>query len=153
MRATEDVHIKVEFAGFSTPALRRVLITNVGENNGVYVVPFWTAVITLDRGVPVGIRWDNTCSGCTSSCIDGACSVPYAQCVDHTSGISCDYKLYVAWDGTDVNGDYMLSAQSTMKNFRSFSARFAYDVGARTYGKVKDRIPNSLPDVPDIPFI
>ncbi len=150
--AKEDFYIKLEFAGKSTNAIRRVGITGVGEDFGVYIVPFWSAVITLDRGNVTAIRWDNTCSGCQYMCVDGACSVPYRHCVDHTNNISCDIKVYIAWEGSDVDNDYMLSGQQTMKNFRAFSARFAYDVAARTYGKVQDRIPSHIPVPPNVPF-
>jgi len=149
--STYNYLVKFEFQGLSTPPVR--LAQKIG--NTLYYVPYWTVVIKLEKGKVVGIRYDSSCQGCAYQCIDSACPVTYEACKNHEDDLDCTLKAYVAWEGTDKNGDYLLSAQRTIRNFRSFSASFAVDVAGQIYQKIKDNIPKppnfTPPTLPDIP--
>jgi hypothetical protein len=150
-----QVVLKVEFAGFTTPPVHRALVTV----NDDLIAPFWTAIIVVDRGVVTGLEWDNSCSGCSDVCIrsvDGAaaaCGITREKCKSGADNINCDVKVYVGWRGTDAKGNYLLSSQSALSNFRAFAAKIAYDSLAKTASQIAEGFPDSsqLPSIPDLP--
>ena len=87
-----SIRVHLEFANFATDARLRYIHIGV-DIIEVFVVPFWTVIIEVDKGKVTGLRWDNTCSGCKYSCIEGACSVPYEHCRDNTNGVNCDLQV------------------------------------------------------------
>lgn len=53
------------------------------------------------------------------------CAVPESQCAPQPGGVSadsssCDMKLFIAWTGTDVNGEYMTSLNRRFSRFRGY---------------------------------
>lgn len=159
-RATaNEVVLKAEFAGFTTTAVHRAKVDSTTATD--VISPFWTVIIELDRGRVTGLTWDNSCSGCSKDeCIhddEGAeqgCGLTRTACNDNTNNVSCDLKIYVGWKGTDVSGNYMLSAQSAISNFRRFAAKIAWDIAARTAKQISQGLPDpdDFPSMPDIPI-
>lgn len=93
-------------------------------------------IITLQEGVLTGMRWDNDCYGCrgTQECknikttfIDfqtskskeisyNTCTMNY--CGDGADRHICNLKIFIAWEGTDYNGNYLVSRSLMLPNFQ-----------------------------------
>lgn len=144
----EDVLIRAEFANFTTPAVNRAKVDLV---EGRFIVPYWSLVIDVDHGVVTGLSWDNSCGDCTQrQCVaNQQCGMKQTECVGTEEGLSCDLKFYVAWRGTDVDGKYMTSVNSSIRNFRLFSFSFLFDYAARTSRVVTENLPDTFPPLPD----
>jgi len=120
--------ITVETAGISAPAKHRR-----DQTPGGTVVPFWTAIITMDNGRPTSITWDDGCYGCDGAhCVDQTCSVDFADCYSPATNIDCDIKVYLGWFGTDSNGQYLISAGKRLSQFRQYSIAAAANSAAQT---------------------
>lgn len=144
--------IQVEFAGFTVPAVRRTLIpppevidVEPVTNSVRRVVSFYTLIIELDRGMISKMFWQTGCFGCgdSSNCWKEStnkqqwCTNTFNLCsvVDAaaTGGLSCNIKIYVAWQGTDVKGNYLMSAQTTIKNFLQFSFNTPFETAQNVF--------------------
>ena len=106
----------------------------------MFVYPFLTAIIDVDKGVVKGIAWDNACVFCSSNeCSEisynfngemltdigeptGGCGIRYETCLEALKDDPdhCDLTLYVVWTGTDADGKAL---ESSLKRFSAFSAR------------------------------
>ncbi|KAI8909264.1 hypothetical protein DFJ77DRAFT_116253 [Powellomyces hirtus] len=76
-------------------------------------VPSRTAIITLDNGELTRFEWFSTaCTLSTCTCLDSICTEP-------CPGNNCDVTVYVAWAGTDGNGDELTSSQRDIWRFQN----------------------------------
>ena len=110
-----------------------------------------TAVVHLEMGRVNRIQWDSGCNLCGGasaeaaarrsqvsdadlacitdgtnvSCVDGACSDCFAQLSYLCSSADevCAPSVYVAWLGTDMHGQPLLSAGSVLSRFAAYSIR------------------------------
>lgn len=146
--------IQVEFGGFTTPVVRRTFIPPVNPldvvpvtNQQRRVVTFYTLIIELDRGMVKDLFWQEGCYGCGSSqnCwrepdVLPWCTTQYSDCsvVDLSagSGVSCNIKIYVGWQGTDADGNYLMSAQSSIKNFLQFAVSTPFESAQNIFGQL-----------------
>jgi len=135
--------ITVETAGIAAyPKARR------DGNPGGTVVPFWTAIITMDSGRPTSITWDDGCYGCDDShCVMQTCSVDYTDCWNPVTQIDCDVKVYLGWYGTDANGQYLISAGKRLSQFRQYSIAAAANSAAQTGSDLLPAFQGSFTDV------
>lgn len=130
-----------------------------------YVVPFFTLIVEMSGGYPSSAQWEDDCSTCTSESFvysdDGSCNcgVPTWSCFDYVNAtnpsapltnttkyishsVDCDMKIYIAYKGTDSDGNAMTSSSRTLKNFRKWSFGSLYNNIVSTY--------NNLPDVGNV---
>jgi hypothetical protein len=120
-----DMQVQVEAGGMASMPKRRLKL-NPSTNKFDAVVPFWTVVIRLRDGKVTEIKWDDGCFTCGKNlCVDDFCAVPReSYCIKpgtaDESTKECDVKIYVAWIGTDRNGEYLTSASKRMSRFESF---------------------------------
>lgn len=144
----EGVLLSAEFAGWSVPPVRRTLVrvpTNPSEdttNAHRFVPAYYTLIIELDRGKMKGFRWERTCAGCSSDLCwkeEEQCLVQYSTCstVQPTSDLDCDIRIYVGWAGTDVDGNYLMSSQKSIKNFLQFDLSTPFEDVTRTFTTLK----------------
>jgi len=123
-----NMWVTVETAGVAAPWKYRR-----DQQPGGTVVPFWTAIITMDNGRPTGITWDDGCYGCDGAhCVMQTCSVDFADCYSPATNIDCDVKVYLGWFGTDSNGQYLISAGKRLSQFRQYSIAAAANSAAQT---------------------
>lgn len=103
------------------------------------IYPFLTAIIDVEDGVIRGIAWDDACVFCekkecvantynfngsvatadqTNQPVDG-CYLTRDECMGFaaTGSNKCDIKIYVAWTGTDADGNVLLSSGSRFSMF------------------------------------
>jgi hypothetical protein len=171
----------------------------------ITTIPVWTVIITLDKGTPKGVTYDEGCFFCASNgpdCHHSAftttpanttlanpaadwrrhpdsahmsCETSFAECYpsqasatgdtlvadntgdtsDYRCGVSssstslspspttnpsalppqnasivpdagCDLKVFVVWDGTDANGNYLKSSNRRFSVYRSFAVATAF---------------------------
>lgn len=105
------------------------------------VVPFWTLIINVNNGAVSSLTWDDDCSTCDSThCIDGNCAVDIVNCDFYGGPTNCDIKVYVAWSGTDTDGYYFTSEQSTLSRFRQWSI-------AGAFSSATNFLPGALPSI------
>jgi len=100
-----------------------------GTGAGMLTVPFWTIVIEVTNGLVDTLTWDDSCPLCSSSdlCVEGRnCGVPHTSCGNAASDDNCNLQIYVAWFGTDVDGNYFTSSDKRLSRFRSGSLAGAY---------------------------
>jgi hypothetical protein len=115
------------------------------------VVPFWTIVLNVDQGTLTSVEFDDDCSLCdTDHCVDGNCAQEVTSCsgqVQYENQFSttadCDFKLYVAWSGTDSDGNYLSSASRRLSQFRRWSIRSAYNSASQINGDALGLAPPS----------
>lgn len=47
-------------------------------------MPYWSAMIRLVEGIPIGVEWDDGCLSCGEDCVDETCAEliedPSTQC-------------------------------------------------------------------------
>ena len=108
------------------------------KSNG-RIYPYLTAILDVKDGVVVGITWDDACIFCEQKeCLpntfnfDGSvatqeqasqpvngCYMTKTECdASRVTGLNkCDLKLYVAWTGTDADGNVLLSSNSRFSAF------------------------------------
>mmetsp|Transcript_28752 Transcript_28752/g.66349 ORF Transcript_28752/g.66349 Transcript_28752/m.66349 type:complete len:280 (+) Transcript_28752:35-874(+) len=90
-----------------------------------YFAAFVTVLITIDKGVVQKVEWNwddesSRCGGCEDTCIDKHfCTV---DCTDQPASTEvgaglCDFKIYVAWIGTDADGQYCTSSNTMFSKF------------------------------------
>src|SRR3990167_2312583 len=101
------------------------------------VQPVMHLVIQVSEGNLVGMRWVDGCHGCNvtnpSECrkqsfsfIDylkngsvtqnnEVCSMNY--CADTDKKHYCNLKLFIGWEGTDFNGNYLVTTSQMLPNF------------------------------------
>lgn len=101
------------------------------------VQPVMHLVIQVSEGNLVGMRWVDGCHGCnvstpadcrkqTFSFIDyfrngsvsqtnQVCGMNY--CADTDKKHYCNLKLYIGWEGTDFNGNYLVTTSQMLPNF------------------------------------
>jgi hypothetical protein len=95
-------------------------------------------VIQVQEGNLVGMRWVEGCHGCNvttaSDCRKGnsfsyvdyiqnstvtkssdACGINY--CPDTDKKHHCNLKIYIGWEGTDFNGNYLVTTSQMLPNF------------------------------------
>lgn len=155
--------LQAEFDGFTTPAVRRTFVPDVDAqsvtgltNEQRRVVSFYTLIIELDRGKVSQMFWQDGCYGCGG---DGNCWVKepnpapgmpihnhswctnaYSLCsiVDGgaANSVSCNIKIYLAWQGTDEKGNYLMSAQTTIKNFLQFSLSTPFETANNVFDAI-----------------
>jgi len=125
---------------------------------GCSIVPFFTAIITVDGRRATSIAWDNAgCFSCNGpACISGPgssfCGIDYnSRCLGpNTDGTTdCDPKVYLGWFGQDSNGAYLTSAGQRLSAFRSYSLAAAYNSAADT---AQSAAP-SFPDPGTVPTV
>jgi len=121
-----NMWIQLEVGGVASPPKFR----RQDAASGVYVVPYWTAIVILDNGVPQSISWDDGCYGCSGDqCINATCAVSLNdQC--WIDGLVCDVKVYVSWFGTDNRGTFLTSSGKRLSRFRSYSISSAFQNAA-----------------------
>lgn len=93
-------------------------------------VPFWTLVVEMNEGQVVSLTWDDSCPLCESSdlCVESrSCGVAHSSCGQSAEANNCNLQIYLAWFGTDVDGNYLTSSDKRLSRFRSGSLRGAYD--------------------------
>lgn len=155
----KSVMISVSFRGFSTPPIPRAFIKDPGEPvSSRRVAAYYTAVINAEKGEVTGVSWENECLGCLSeNCLEAAspCTSNLAtECqseTNPTTPTTCSLKVYVAWKGSDKDGQFFTSSEQTISNFRKFSAKFAYEEAASTARQtVIDLDPGQTQPPPDI---
>lgn len=142
------IQIAAEFGRFVTKPVPRARIIappatsgSPVTNDNRMVVTYYTLIITLDKGNIVDLEWEAGCFDCDRDwCLTdfNLCTVPYTQCsnINPLSDISCNLKVYIAWKGTDKNGDYLISAQRTIRNFMLFSLSLPLAQAAKTVTKL-----------------
>jgi hypothetical protein len=149
--AMNSTLIQAEFGGFTTPAVRRAIVpeptssdvepvTNLQRR----VVSFYTLIIELDRGMVKSMFWQKGCYGCgdDANCWkeEQWCTNPYKSCsvvdTSATDGLSCNIKIYLAWQGTDSKGNYLMSGQATIKNFLQFDVRTPFESAQNVFGSL-----------------
>ena len=110
-----------------------------------------TVIVHLDRGVVTRVVYDNGCTLCDGMRSELACKADNtsvvcpaaevyggapAECRDCYlklgSGCgenrhACAPKIYIAWVGTDVDGNALLSAGSVLSRFGGYSLQGVYD--------------------------
>lgn len=87
----------------------------------------------MTEGLITNIIWDNVCFGTSNCTIDTVTynSISYKEEHEYISCSAdneseCDAKVYVSFDGTDKNGDYMQSAGMRMSKYRAYSTASIY---------------------------
>jgi len=107
---------------------------------GGVVFPLAVAVVSVKDGEVDGISWNFGCFDCTSDkCTtntfkyngdeaDGSGEECYSEDVDCvktdtetgvvTADDACSLGVYVTWSGTDAKGNYLLSQQKRLSNFK-----------------------------------
>jgi len=112
--------------------------------------PFMTAIIFVEDGEVQTITYDEECAFCNgkSNCQangfdksrnDTFSSDVYVECgysPDECSnlaggGADCDLRVYVAWVGTDANGEFFTSGNSRFSRFRQFSIGSLFDAAQK----------------------
>jgi hypothetical protein len=140
------------------------------DNELQRIYPFLTAIIEVDKGIVIGITWDDACGFCNQSeCqlntynFDGSaasaeqakqpvegCYLTREQCLGFVASGSkiCDLKLYVVWTGTDVDGKALLSSDSRFSMFPpnriQESVTSAYKKMIEQLKNMKDNIQNKV---------
>jgi len=129
------------------------------------IVPFFTLIINLSDGYPDDAAWQDDCSTCSEEYYvysdDGSCNcgVPKYSCINPTraassnitasdnalpvNSIDCDLKFYVAYSGSDKNGNVLTSSSRTIKIFRKYSINDLYKNIVNNYDNF-DGIDNSF---------
>lgn len=133
-------------------------------NRAGYIVPFWTAIVHMTNGVVDNIFWDDgcfTCSPDSAECMrDGAAADRYFGDADKAVDLTtysqgedcavseegqasacseageCDARVYLAWLGTDSQGEPLTSAGSVISRFRSFSLKGMMDQTKKNINKL-----------------
>ncbi|KAJ3426209.1 expp1 protein [Anaeramoeba flamelloides] len=85
-------------------------------------VGYYTVIVKLDEGKIDKIFWDDSIdkSDCPDeNAIDDFCSLSLEDYDDCKSNAR-DLKVFVAWIGTDSDGDYMTSANTIPSRFKRF---------------------------------
>lgn len=132
---TKHVHIHVASQTQSS-FLRRFY-----DEDREYVFSHLTAIIEVDRGVVLGVTWDQACMFCnpircrentfdffgmqrTSEDAGGlptkSCFIRKTQCdelMQNATETECALNIFFAWTGTDVNGQSLTSVNSRHSNF------------------------------------
>eukprot|EP00736_Rhodelphis_marinus_P014070 Rmarinus@m.23374 len=127
-------------------------------------VGFWTIVVDLKDGEVDSVLWDEGCFTCSDDeCLDDNCLLDTCDHLDDGADNSnrdqCNVKIYLAWTGTDKDGNIMLSEGFTFSKFNAYAvdgfwddaatkAKTTYDSASETYEKNKD-IGNDVGDVVD----
>jgi hypothetical protein len=140
------------------------------DNELKRIYPFLTAIIEVEKGIVIGITWDDACGFCNrSECqlntynFDGSaasaeqakqpvegCYLTREQCLGFVASGSkiCDLKLYVVWSGTDVDGKALLSSDSRFSMFPpnriQESVTSAYEKMIEQLKNMKDNIQNKV---------
>jgi hypothetical protein len=107
-------------------------------NSGNYIVGSFSAVIQLIEGIPQAFIWDDGCDECNTTgadpnqCLDRFCAVTMDECMNCTGCTSqtCNIKIFLAWLGTDLNGNVMTSASYLPSNLIKFSVDPVYKAAA-----------------------
>eukprot|EP01127_Copromyxa_protea_P005269 TRINITY_DN15221_c0_g1_i1.p1 TRINITY_DN15221_c0_g1~~TRINITY_DN15221_c0_g1_i1.p1 ORF type:complete len:229 (-),score=36.67 TRINITY_DN15221_c0_g1_i1:59-688(-) len=95
---------------------------------GDYIVGSFAAMIRVEEGVIQSIQWIDGCRECgEESCVDESCAIHRDVCEENEEYGSCDIKIYLAWIGTDRDGNRCTSAGRLPSNFRLFSLTPAYE--------------------------
>jgi hypothetical protein len=107
---------------------------------GDWVFPQLTMIVSVSGGKVVGISWDDGCYMCPAGSAEcqvnafnngtavtderfgnrRSCGVARTHCDLYPA--SCDLTVYVSWQGTDKNGDYLKSSALRFSQFRSNAA-------------------------------
>ena len=121
-----------------------------------------TAIVHLDMGVVTRIMWDSSCNLCGESagaqlscdadgtnvtCVNGPCMDCYAQLQAGGCGVQtevCAPKVYVAWLGTDVHGQPLLSAGSVLSRFQAYSVRGVTDTIASEVNAIRAQVDGAV---------
>ena len=106
---------------------------------GNRVVPYRTVIITMEKGEPSGIKWDDRveCDTCdTDTCAEGACTIDVDLAEEEDKHTT--FAVFVAWEGTDAEGDKLLSINSIDYNFRFVSGKSLYDSAVGIFNTVKN---------------
>eukprot|EP00298_Acanthocystis_sp_HF-20_P001743 c12180_g1_i1.p1 GENE.c12180_g1_i1~~c12180_g1_i1.p1 ORF type:complete len:263 (+),score=74.70 c12180_g1_i1:58-846(+) len=106
------------------------------QKNNSLVVLFYTLVVNMDMGRPIGLSWEmGDCSSCgNDNCVSGTTcglTVTSTNCDSY-----CKPKVYIAFSGTDGRGQILTSTGSMLTRFSSYGL-------TNLYGDVKDRSSSS----------
>eukprot|EP00461_Guttulinopsis_vulgaris_P002095 UN02096 len=147
----EAITFSAEFGGFATPPVNRTRVVTKDLDIGVQatnrlrqIAAFYTLIIELDRGEVKSLKWESGCFTCKKdACWSGPewewCTIPYSDCktVSATAIDTCNIKIYVGWKGTDVDGNYLMSSQKSIKNFLQFDLNTPFEDATRTFTDLK----------------
>ena len=101
------------------------LVYTVLEESGDQVyIPYFTALVLLNKGVVTDFQWDGGCKSCaTDLCITDQCGTKRIKnnediCKDQAN---CNIKVYLAWMGRDKDDSKCRSVNSMPNNFSKYS--------------------------------
>lgn len=110
--------------------------------DGTYFYPTTTYVVTVDRGYIQSIVFDKNCAGCSragDNCRDNSynflaqtagnagasmnCALLPSEC---GTGPTCNLEVFVTFQGTDINGKVLTSADARTSTFGAFDNFFDF---------------------------
>jgi len=142
MSPNVNVRVWLEFPTFDMRSESRIMLYNYQQEEKKLIVGSRALTVVMEEGVVTRIFWDDTCSSCTEDyCMEDSCSssindLPDREsCQDQKSleedPYRCGIKIYVAWKGTDKDGNNLNSYTSLPSRFQKYSfIASAYDAAA-----------------------
>jgi len=86
-------------------------------------IPYFTAVVLLNRGNVASFQWQDGCGNCkTGDCLDNSCGIErFSGTTDVCTQTDCNIKVYFAWSGRDALDNACKSINSTPAKFDQYS--------------------------------
>lgn len=118
-----------------------------------YVTPFWTAIVQMSMGVVQRIVWDSGCYTCEVTSNECNPDLSPAKCPDRngeaadcydcavnpnkcSTSTNCNPSVYLAWVGTDADGNKLTSAGMVISQFRKYSMQILYTSGKSSWDEL-----------------
>jgi hypothetical protein len=150
MSFNPNLTIWVELKGYNE-TLPPKRVYNDDEGMEQLVIPYFTALVLLDKGNVTDFQWDDGCDDyCNPNkdCLDDVCGVHrIRKGKDICNGtVDCNIKIYVAWSGRDKDDVRCRSETSSPSNFRQVSVSPVTTLGDGLWDDFVYKFTTNAPD-------
>lgn len=148
MSFNPNVTVWVEYQNRTTTPKR------VYQNENQLFIPYFTAVVLLDKGWVTDLQWQDGCSGSAGCnpkyCLDDTCGTYRIQSGDDVCDgkVDCNIKVYFAFSGRDASDSACKSIASTPAKFAKYSLTDTRNFGSGVWDDIiynfKQKAPNPV---------
>lgn len=111
------------------------------EENSLCKENSWYGLTTKAGSTSVALKSFN-CLKTGAECMDST-----TECLKTNGASCCDLQVYVAWQGTDKNGDHFKSSGKRFSRFRQYSVKGLFDSAFNFASSVKDSFVDQAEDL------
>jgi len=122
---------------------------HVYQNENQLFIPYFTAVVLLDKGRVSDLQWQDGCgNGCRDKyCLDNVCgNFRMDGDTDVCTKIDCNIKVYFAWSGRDASDNACKSIASTPQKFQQYSLTPTANFGTGLWDDIFYKFTSTAPN-------